>query len=200
MPRPDPLRHLASALGRFGRDESASITVEAVLILPPLLWAFLVTFSWFDVYRVKSQSLKANYAISDLMSRETRTLDMAYLNGVEQVFEFLTRADTDAWVRVTVVRCTDDCGDPDRTLKRDWSKATDSVPTLSDADVMEQLEAIVPVIPSGERVIVVETSMQYTPPFSEKLTGIAPRTLRDVVMTRPRFAPQLCWQGENCGT
>jgi hypothetical protein len=42
--------------------------------------------------------------------------------------------------------------------------------------------------------------MLYTPPFSQKLTGIAPRTMRDIVMTRPRFAPQLCWQGENCGT
>jgi Flp pilus assembly protein TadG len=194
------LRRLASVLARFGRDERASVTVEAVLILPPLLWAFLVTFSWFDIYRVKSQSLKANYAISDLMSRETRALDMAYLNGVEQVYEFLTRADTDAWVRVTVVRCTNKCAEPDRTLKRDWSKATDEVPILTDADVMNDFESIVPVIASGERVIVVETSMLYTPPFSQKLTGIAPRTMRDIVMTRPRFAPQLCWQGENCGT
>jgi Flp pilus assembly protein TadG len=200
MPRPVPLRRLASVLARFGRDERASVTVEAVLILPPLLWAFLVTFSWFDIYRVKSQSLKANYAISDLMSRETRALDMAYLNGVEQVYEFLTRADTDAWVRVTVVRCTNKCAEPDRTLKRDWSKATDEVPILTDADVMNDFESIVPVIASGERVIVVETSMLYTPPFSQKLTGIAPRTMRDIVMTRPRFAPQLCWQGENCGT
>lgn len=200
MYHPAPLRHVASALGRFGRDERASVTVEAVLILPLVLWTFLATFSWFDAYQNKSLSMKANYAISDLMSRETRTLDMNYLNGLEQVYEFLTRAESDAWVRVTVVHCTEKCDQSSRTLKRDWSKATDDVETYSNAGVMEHLEPIVPWIALGERVIVVETSQQYTPPFSQNLTGIGPRTVHDVVMTRPRFAPQLCFQGENCGT
>lgn len=185
---------------RFGRDEDASVTVEAVIILPILLWAFLATYSWFDAYRAKSLSLKANYAVSDLMSRETRVLDMDYLNGAEQVYEYLTRSGTDAWIRVTVVHCVKRCDKANRKLERDWSKATDNMPTYTNQDVMDHLEATVPVIPSGERVIVVETSMVYQPPFSQNLTGIGRMTLRDVVMTRPRFAPQLCFAGENCGT
>ena len=51
----------------------------------------------------------------------------------------------------------------------------------------------------GERVIIVETSTEYTPPFSQNLTGIGGRTFVDIVMTRPRFAPQLCWSGIGCG-
>lgn len=189
-----------ATLARFGRDEDASITVEAVIILPILLWAFLVTFSWFDAYRAKSLALKANYAVSDLMSRETRVLDMDYLEGAEEVYEFLTRSGTDAWIRVTVVHCVKRCDKPNRKLKRDWSKATDNVGGLTNEEVRDYLEPMVPVIPSGERVIVVETSMLYDPPFSRKLTGIGPTALNDIVMTRPRFAPQLCWDGVNCGT
>lgn len=194
------LRLCGAGLVRFGRDERASVTVESVIILPVLLWAFLVTYSWFDAYRVKSRALKANYAISDLMSRETRALDRAYLNGIEEVYELLTGSGTDAWVRVTVVRCVKRCDKSNRKLDRDWSKATDNVEELSSKQVRELLDPMVPVIPSGERVIVVETNMTYNPPFSRKLTGVGPSTLSDIVMTRPRFAPQLCWEGENCGT
>jgi len=185
---------------RFRRDEGASLSVEAVLVLPILLWAFLATYTFFDVYRAKNLSLKANYAISDLLSRETNTINTAYLLGTEKVFRYLTQSDASSWVRVTVVYCETDCADPSRDLKRDWSKATDSLPTFSDQDVMDHLEPIIPWIASGERVIIVETGVEYEPPFSQNLTGVGERDFVDIVMTRPRFGPQLCWEGINCGT
>ncbi len=194
------LRHAARRrLDRFRRDEDASLSVEAVLVLPLLLWAFLATYTFFDVYRAKNLSLKANYAISDLLSRETTTIDNAYLLGAEKVFRYLTQSDSSSWVRVTVVYCDDDCSLSTRDLKRDWSRATDSLPTFSNADVMNHLEPIIPWMAEGERVIIVETGVTYEPPFSQNLTGIGERDFVDIVMTRPRFAPQLCWQGVACG-
>ncbi len=187
-------------LDRFRRDEGASLSVEAVLVLPLLLWAFLATYTFFDIYRAKNLSLKANYAISDLLSRETTPLDMTYLQGAEAVFRYLTNSNTDSWLRVTVVYCEDDCADPNRDLRRDWSRATDSMPTFTDDDVMTHLEPIIPWIASGERVIIVETGIEYEPPFSQNLTGVGARNFIDIVMTRPRFAAQLCWDGVNCGT
>ena len=186
-------------IARFHRDEEASQSVEALLIIPLLIWAFLASYTFFDVYRAKGLALKANYAISDLLSRETNTIDMNYLLGAESVYDYLTQQDSDPWLRVTVVYCHANCADSSRVLKADWSKATDSLPTFSDVDVMSHLEPIIPWLGEGERVIIVETSTEYTPPFSQNLTGIGSRTFVDIVMTRPRFAPQLCWSGIGCG-
>lgn len=180
----------------FRRDEDASQSVEAVLIIPLLLWGFLASYTFFDVYRAKSLSLKANYAISDLISRETNTMDMDYLLGAESVFEYLTQTAPDPWVRVTVVYCDDNCAESNRDLKVDWSKATDSLPTFTDEDVMNSLEPIIPWLAEDERVIIVETSVDYEPPFSQNLTGIGERTFVDIVMTRPRFAGWVCWEDE----
>jgi len=180
----------------FRRDEDASQSVEAVLVIPLLLWAFLASYTFFDVYRAKSLALKANYAISDLISRETGEMNMTYLLGAEQVFEYLTQESPDPWVRVTEVYCEANCADPNRTLKVDWSKATDSLPTFTDADVMNNLDPIIPLLAQDERVVIVETSIDYEPPFSQNLTGIGERTFVDIVMTRPRFAGFVCWEGE----
>ena len=194
-----PLRALGRGLRRFRRDEVASMSVEAVLVLPLLLWAFLATYTFFDVYRAKNLALKANYAISDLLSRETNPIDMNYLLGTEKIYKYLTQGDDTSWVRVSVVFCNDDCAESNRELKTDWSKATDAIATFNAPDVMQHLEPIIPWIASGERVIIVETGEKYEPPFSQNLTGVGERDFIDIVMTRPRFGPQLCWDGLNCG-
>jgi hypothetical protein len=189
-------------MARFRRDEdAASQSVEALLIIPLLIWTFLASYTFFDVYRAKSLALKANYAISDLLSRETEPINMNYLLGAEKVYDYLTQQEADPWVRVTVVYCWDNCAveeESSRVLKADWSKATDNLPTFSDDDVMSHLDPIIPLLAEGERVIIVETSTEYTPPFSQNLTGIGSRKFVDIVMTRPRFA-QLCWEGIGCG-
>lgn len=194
------LHQARRAVSRFARREDASLSVEAVLVLPLLLWGFLAIFVFFDAYRVKNLALKANYAISDLLSRETSVIDMDYIRGSEQLYEFLTRVQSDAWLRVTVVHCTADCAEPERTLERDWSRATDDLPNLTNEDIMDHYEPIIPWIPAGERIIMVESSLYYIPPFSKAITGLGPRALTDVVMTRPRFAPQLCFEGVGCGS
>lgn len=191
----------AGKAGRFLRDERASLSVEAVLITPMLLWAFLATYTFFDVYRHKNLSLKANYAVSDLLSRENRTINMNYLDGTLSLFRYLTHSDNTSWLRVTVVDCVEDCTDTGtgRKLSVIWSKATGGNTVFTNADVTDKLGAYVPLIASGERAIVVETSMHYDAPFSAALTGIGDRTFNDFVVTRPRFGPQLCFEGIGCG-
>ena len=191
---------IRTRLTAFWREDEGSLSVEAVMILPLLLWAFLATFTFFDVYRSKNLALKANYAVSDLLSREIQPIDMNYLLGIEDVYAYLTQGGDPAWVRVTVVYCTEDCdSQTDRVLKRDWSKATDGVSTHTNTIIQDSYGDVIPMIAEGERVIMVETMAGYEPPFSVYLTGIEARDMNDIVMTRPRFAPQLCWQGQsNC--
>lgn len=198
-------RTVFGGLRRFGRDESASMSAEAAIIAPLLFWAFLATYTYFDVYRVKNVALKSNYAVSDLLSRETNVIDMTYINGARNLFRYLTQTNSESWIRVSVVTCVDGCavkgGDNTgpRTLAADWSKATDGIPTFSDADINEHFDPIIPLIAAEERVIIVETTMEYEPPFSSSLTGITHQVFSDIVITRPRFAPKLCFEGIDCG-
>ncbi len=183
----------------FLHREDASLSVEAVLVLPFMLWAFAALFSYFDVYRARSLAMKGNYAIADLLSRETQPIDMTYLRGIETVFTFITESDPDSWIRVTPVRCKTRCTNPDtRVLRRDWSRATDGVDRLTSWEVNEYYRDIVPMIARGERVIMVESRVAYEPPIRPSVTGVTARDLLDTSFTRPRFGPQLCWGNLRC--
>jgi hypothetical protein len=190
---------------RFRRDDNASLSVEAVLITPLLLWGFLATYTYFDVYRVKNIALKSNYAVSDLLSRETSAIDMNYIDGARNLYRYLTGANGDAWLRISVLRCTEDCAvspsatSSGRTLVVDWSRGTGDAQALSDEDVMTNYDDIIPVLAFGDQLIMVETSMDYEPIFSSDLTGIGEQTFTDIVLTRPRFASQFCFEGTLCG-
>lgn len=202
---------LAARTRRFARDEDASLSVEMVLILPLLIWAFLTVYTVFDVFRVRSLALKGNYAISDLLSRETASIDADYLDGVRSVFRYLTQGDADTWIRVTQVYCNDDCEDPDnRELIVDWSRATDGQATFTTNDVNVTLRDHIPLIGYGERILMVNTSVDYVAPFIPPMLKTIPsetsasgwgymknNTFVDTVFTEPRFGPQLCWIGVN---
>ncbi|MAM61037.1 hypothetical protein [Maritimibacter sp. UBA3975] len=194
---------------RFLRDESASLSVELILILPLLIWGFLSVYTIFDVFRARNIALKGNYAISDLLSRETASINPTYLAGVAEVYKYLTQGDSATWIRVTQIYCTSDCESNDnRELFSDWSRATSGQDTYSTDDVNNALRDKVPLIGYGERVIMVETSVNYTAPFIPPMlkTNAQPgydsgwgfmksNTFIDTVFTEPRFGPQLCWTG-----
>ncbi len=191
---------ISTQMRRFLRDNKASLSVEAVLVLPLLLWAFIALFSFFDVYYARNVAVKANYAVADLLSRETNPIDTSYLNGVEDVYQYLTQSDESSWIRITAVKCRRNCSNPEtRELKRDWSRATDGMAQLTDSVVDTNYRDIVPIIPRGERVIMLETEIHYDPPFNTVYSGVSHRDMRDITMTRPRFGPQLCWVGRRCG-
>ncbi len=98
------------------------------------------------------------------------------------------------------MRCIRRCNnETTRVLRRDWSRATDGVQRLTNTDLNTTYRSQIPLIARGERVIIVETRMHYTPPIAANIAGVTERDLYDITMTRPRFAPQLCWVGRYCG-
>lgn len=203
------MAQLSSSLQRFARDESASLSVELILILPLLLWGFMSIYAIFDLYRARNLALKGNYAVSDLLSRETNPIDMTYLNGIAAVFRYLTQGDDDTWLRVTEVYCESYCSDNDRrVLRADWSQATGGREAYDDTDVNVGLRSRMPLLASGARALVVETSVNYYVPFVPPVIKVSPipgyesgwgivrnNTFVDTVVTEPRFAPTLCWRG-----
>lgn len=194
-------KRLAAGLRRFRRDEHASLSVEAVLITPLLFWALAASFTYFDLFRERSLAIKGNYAVSDLISRESRILDMTYLNGTRDVYRYLTGASSGVWLRLTVVRCAAFCADESqRQLNVEWSHATDGEIPLTNDAVANHYADLIPMMAQEEVVIMLESNMTYQPRLSPALTGIGETDFTDVVLTRPRFSGQVCWENTSCGS
>ncbi len=180
------IARIKSALGGFARREDGTIAMEAMIIMPVMFWAFLSMFSIFDAFRTYSINQKAAFTIGDSISRETAPLDQAYINGTHAMFEYLSRSQGQSALRVTSL-LYDAAND---RFSADWSKTAGARNELSSADV-EGWSTKLPVMPDGERVMLVETWSEYEPPFN---TGLEEREIRNFVFTRPRFAPRVCWE------
>ena len=97
--------HIKEFLQRFRRSEEGSISVEAMLLVPILMWAYLGTFVFFDAFRSQSTNLKAAYTIGDTLSRETRHVTPAYLDSLSAMHRFLIDEDNGLpRLRITVYR------------------------------------------------------------------------------------------------
>ena len=179
---------------RFLGDNNGSLSVEAVLAIPMLFWAATATFTFYDAFKMQFMSYRANYTISDMLSRKTDSMDQAYLDGIFDVFRYMTNTNSEvSWLRVSVVTCTSACNDEDnRVLEFDWSHGASGAADLVTAD-MQFVAGVIPLMATGNRVIFVQTSRHYVPPFANYLVGFVERDMVSHVVTRPRFAPQLCW-------
>ncbi len=189
------MKRITHAIRRFfSRDEKGSLSIEAVFAFPMLFWAATATFTFFDAYKAQNTSYRANYTISDMLSRETDPVDQNYLDGLHKVFRYMTHSGPEnTWIRVSVIRCTANCADQDnRQLEWVWSHSANGARSLTADDMTFYFDKI-PLMAFGDRLIFVETSRQYSPPFANALVSFAERNLVSHVVTRPRFAPQLLW-------
>jgi len=181
--------HLKSFLcANFTRREDGTVAIETVIILPMMFWAFLSMFSIFDAFRQYSINQKAAYTIGDMISRETLPINNAYLDGAQDLFDYLTRSREGSAIRVSSLKWDND----NRIFMRDWSKARGWVSPLSNSNVSGWIDRL-PIMRHNERIVVVETWSKYDPPFN---TGLEDREIRNFTFTRPRYAPSVLWTDE----
>ena len=176
---------LRARLGVFRDDLRGTVSIEAVIMLPLLFWAYVAMLTYFDAYRQASGAIKNSYTIGDMMSRETNAINNAYMNGAYSFLNFMSESADNAKLRVTVVRWDATT----QKMKRDWSKTRGGAVALTTLEV-ENLRSRLTNLVDNERLIVVETWEHYVPPFA---VGLAEQDLYNFVFTRPRFAPQLPW-------
>lgn len=177
------MRIFRKALRRFTADTSGQLSVEAALMVPIIVWVYVSTFTYFETFRADSANVKAAYTIGDMLSRETNGVNQAYIDGLNDIFAYMSVAREATWLRVTSVYWDVD----EQAYVLDWSAASGSREPLTDLDPI--IDSI-PILGPGDNVVVVETYMRYTPEFN---IGLDPFTYRNVVVTKPRFAPALSW-------
>jgi len=183
----------------FLGDQKGTLSVEAAIVMPLLFWAITATFTFFHGYKAQTSAYRANYTISDILSRETVQIGQGYLDGLHNVYQYMTLARTEGtWLRLSVVRCLADCTTSARDLDIMWSRTTNGARELENADI-SFWKPKVPWVPKGDSLILLETSSNYSPPFTNFLLSFPDRTLVSHSVTRPRFAPQLLWTGMSVG-
>jgi Flp pilus assembly protein TadG len=166
----------------FYADTRGSVTVEFVMVMPALFWAFMAIYVYFDGYRQSALNLKAAYTISDLVSRETDVITPGYIDSMHSLLKVLIRSDSNVKMRITVIRWDQD---DDRYYVK-WSTNRGYIQDLSNANI-STLRTKLPVMPHNEQVILVETVSVFEPPFK---VGMDNQSLDNFVFTRPRFTNQ----------
>lgn len=184
-------------ISRFWAEEDANIFAEGVMILPFLALFYVGIVDYFQTYEAKATNIRAAYTISDILSREDTSVDANYLNGLHTVFSFLTdNAGADPAIRVTVVYCEENCelGSASRAFKMDWSYGV-GMSALVEGQLTEYDDDL-PVMSAGDRALLVETSVNYTPAF--EAVGLDNISFENTIVTRPRWVPVVCFTGINC--
>ncbi len=178
-------------LNRYLSDTSAAVAFESVIIFPLLVWAWIGTFAFFDAYRVYNTSIKATFAIADLVSRQTDTVMATDIEGYGRMLEALIRDTYSVEMRVTQI-LRDNSGD----YLVDWSHATGTQAVMFNANIPGIVDRL-PDMANGERVVLVESFVNYRPAFN---VGINDITFDNFTLTRPRYAGQVPFFDDINGT
>jgi len=184
---------LRTAFKRNLREEDGSFSVEAILMFPLLAWAFIAMYVFFEGLRESNINLKAAYTVSDLLSRQEEVvIDDDYMAGMHRIYAWLSRSAQPVQLRVTVIQY-DEASDEHARV---WSEGV-GVESLDQAAINENVTPHVPILADRAVAIVVETWAEYQPIVD---VGLADTELYNIVVTTPRFAGQLLYEGIGDGT
>lgn len=172
----------------FAKDTRGSLSVETVLVFPMLAWVYAAGFVFFDAFRADTNSVKGSYTVSDILSRQTTPINQADVNGLRQIFNYVTGSPDEATSLVLTAVSWDIAENDYRVI---WSSASGTEDTHTDATLRAEADRL-PVISVGDTLIVVETEMLYRPPLN---VGLPELMLREFVPSRPRFASWVMFEG-----
>ncbi|MES2667388.1 MAG: pilus assembly protein [Pseudomonadota bacterium] len=172
------MKFMTRLMRRFSRDTDGSVTAEAVIVMPMLIWAYLALFVYWDVFRSYNTVQKASYTISDLISRQSE-VDNKFLDGMLTIMNYLIDSDQNSKMRLTSVQWIE----KDQKYVVLWSRSPGRGMTALTNSTVQAFKSRIPEMADGNSVIMVETEVSYVPAFD---AGIAPRTFSEFVVTRPR--------------
>jgi len=170
----------------FLRDTSGTAAMETVILMPLLFWTYMALAVYFDAFKTRSATEKAAFTISDVLSRETSSIDEVYLAGVHNLFDFIAKSAEETSLRVSVVSYST----VNQAYALEWSEVDGDAEALTASDLLLMEESL-PVMSNGENLILVETFSTYDPGGEWVVTGV--KNFSTFIFTRPRFAPQLTW-------
>ncbi|MDN5788765.1 TadE/TadG family type IV pilus assembly protein [Pseudorhodobacter sp.] len=176
---------------RFALEEKGTAVVEAVIFLPLMGWAYIGAFAYWDVYRSINTVQKASYTVADMLSRQQGPVNDDFIDGMRTTIDYILGGRTTAKIRVTSYRWSE----ANNRYEVIFSRSPDeAMPELTDANLANLTDRL-PIMKDGDSAVLLETEVGYTPLSSFMLK---PAKIREFIVTRPRFVPKICLQGEDC--
>lgn len=178
-----------------GRSEGTAV-MEAVMILPVLLMAWVGLYAFWEAYNARTTLQKATFTAADMLSREMVPVTDSYMNGLDSVMEYLVQSRFDVASRFTAYTKT---GPNDTDVTVDWSYSPNAaMPALTTATLQARV-ANLPVLGLGTTALVVDTSMNYSVPTGVPfITYAVPSAFSTNMVLLPRYLPKLCRSGLAC--
>jgi hypothetical protein len=184
------LNRIRAAAAGFRKSENGTASVELLFMVPLLS---LITFSmvtYFAAFRAQTHATRAATVMTDMVSREVAAVTPAYLEGVEGLMKTLVRTDDTPDFRLTAFTYDVD----DEAYAVAWSKDTGLYGSMDDTSINAVANQL-PLLRDGQRAILLETSVDYTPILD---IGLGIRTFENFNVVAPRFVAQLCFmENEN---
>lgn len=190
-------RFVTQILRKFRSGEAGSISVETLIIMPVVLWAFMAAVGFYDAFAARTASERAAYTVSDAIGRYTdRALTPEDIEGFNRVFSYIARSQPNTRMRVTSVYWHP--GNQRHEVV--WSYASNQGIPLTTETLTPQMLARLPELSTEdgdqarESIYITETRLAYVP-IMERLpfvgTVIRSQVLEQFIVARPRYAPQL---------
>jgi hypothetical protein len=180
-----PMPRIRAAAADFRKSDDGSASIELLFMVPLLS---LITFSlvtYFAAFRAQTHATQAATVMTDMVSRETAVITPAYLEGMEGLMKTLVHTDQNPDFRLTAF--TYDASNSVYTVA--WSKDNGALGPLDDTAINEVSHRL-PILKHGQRAILIETSVDYTPLLD---IGLGTRVFENFNVAAPRFVPQLCY-------
>lgn len=175
---------LFAHLRRFRSETRGAAVLETVIIMPVLIWLYVGSFVFFDAFRTYSSSVRATYAVADVISREQNNLTPFDLEGIANIFATIVRNNGDVRLRMSQIIYDADTD----SMRVDWSHATNGEARLFTAN-LDDFVGLLPAMSDAERLILVESFVPYRTAFD---FGIDALTFRNFTFTRPRSGQVPC--------
>ena len=172
---------LPVTLHRFLGEERAAIAIETAILLPFLAFFYVTTFVYYDAYRRHGLLMKGGYVVGDMISREDE-IDADDLDGLRDVFAYISSTGEESWLRVTEV-----AADEDGNYFVEWSEATGGNLRMRDT-YLDRIRYRLPPLAPFDRTLVVESFTRYQPAFN---VGLPQRLLKTFNSTRSRYSDRL---------
>jgi Flp pilus assembly protein TadG len=184
------MRFLLKKIRAFNREESGSIVLETVVMLPILIWALLAMVVYWDAFRAVNRLDKATYALADTLSRQQAPVASTTVDRWDDFVEYMMNNNYTAQVRVTSYRWVP----ANNRFEVLWSRSPGNLRPQLTTTSLQMVANRLPLMAATEYGILTETWVNYEPPLSVPFMGaiqIQNMTLEKFTPTPTRFSP-LC--------
>lgn len=193
--RIERLKHLA---GRFFRREDGVMAAEVILTFPVFAFCTIGLYSYWDAFRSLNTAQKASYAISDMITREGRPVDEAYLQGLHDVMQYMVGPELPVQMRFSSITYSG----VREQYEIVWSRSPyNEMVTLTTETLQAKVDDI-PTLADGDSIVLLETFVDFTPAFGETpayFMHVGDQEFENFIVTRPRFVPRICLEDVACG-